>query len=180
MGYWELKVGVNGETATFYPAVAMSMGDTAKVTLKHKNDTIPGMGGMTSPRSYPLFKDSLMAGMGGTYTFKVLIASQESMMSFPKLYTGVVLGPSTNQLTVNTLSGQASTDGTTWLPMTEDTVNKGHFSVTGLTGLSTGVAGTIYVKLTINGNDYVDNATGDAAATGAHAYATFKVTPGGM
>lgn len=181
MGYWELKVGVNGEVATFYPAVAMSMGDTTKVTLKNMTDKIPNMMGMLSPRSYPVFKDSLMAGMGGTYTFKAFIASQESMMSFPKVYSGLVLSPGTaSELTVNTLSVQASTDGTTWLPMTEDTVNKGHFRVTGLTGLSTGVAGTIYVKLTINGNDYVDNATGDAAAAGAHTYATFNVTPGGM
>ncbi len=179
MGYWELKVGVNAEIATFYPAVAMSMGDTTKVTLKHKDDKIPGMNGMTTLRAYPLFKDSLTADMGATYTFKAFVTSQESMMSFPKLYSGIVLSAGTaSQLTVNTLSVQASTDGTTWIPMTEDTTNKGHFSVSGLTGLSNGVQGNIYVKLTVNGNDYVDNATGDAAANGAHTYATFTVTPG--
>ena len=181
MGYWELKVTINGESATFYPAVAMPMGDTTKVTLKHKDDKIPGMNGMTPPRAYPLFKESLSADMGGTYTFKAFVTSQESMMSFPKLYSGIVLSSGTaSQLTVNALSVQASTDGTTWTAMTEDAANKGHFSVSGLTGLSSGVQGKIYVKLTINGNYYVDNATGDATAAGAHTYATFNVTPGGM
>ncbi|MBI4746449.1 MAG: hypothetical protein HY786_07915 [Deltaproteobacteria bacterium] len=181
MGYWELTVGVNGETATFYPAVGMSMGDTTKVTLKHKDDTIPNMMGTLSPRAYPLFKEALTAETGGAYTFKAFVTSQESMTSFPKLFSGIVLSSgTTSELTVNPLSVQASTDGTTWTAMTEDTVNEGHFSVSGLTGLSSGVAGTVYVKLTINGNDYVDNATGDSTAAGAHIYATFNVTPGGM
>lgn len=177
MGYWKLQVGVNGETAKFFPSVGMSMGDTTKAALKHKDDTISLMG-MMKPRQYTLFKDSLSAGMGGIYTFKIFIASQESMMSWPKLYTGMTLSGGSSPLTVNTLSVQASTDATNWTLMTE--VSAGHFSVSGLTGLTSGVQGNIYVKLNINGNDYVNNATGDATATGALTYQTFAVTPGGM
>ena len=179
MGYWKLQVGVNGENAVFYPAVGMAMGtDTVSATLRLSTDTYPGMMG-ASVRPYYVFKDALTAGMGGTYTFNVFIGARETMMSHPALYTG--LSMNLGAFTATSVAVSISTDGgATWVPMIEDATYHGRFSVAGLTGFSSGVAGTIYVKLTINGNDYVDNATGDATAVGAHTYATFTVTPGAM
>lgn len=182
MGYWKLQVGVNTETATFYPSVAMAMGtDTVSSTLRFSTDNYPGMMG-ASVRPYYVFKDVLTAGGMGSYTFKVFIGARETMMSHAGLYTGLSMNlGGAYAFTATTVTVAASTNGgTTWTSMTEDPTHHGRFSVSGLTGLSSGVQGAILVKLTINGNDYVDNATGDAAAAGAHTYATFNVTPGGM
>ena len=172
MGYWELKVNLGGETATFYPNVGMSMGDTTKVTLKYSADTITSMGS-TSARAYPVFKDSLTM-MGGMGTLKLFIAAQESMMSWPKLATGLSLN--SGAFTVGTLAVEASTDGgTTWSAMTE--TSAGHFTLSGIAGLTSGTQATILVRLTINGNVYNNSSTGTAGGTATN-YATFKLTPG--
>lgn len=175
IGYWKLQVGVNGENAVFYPAVGMAMGaDTVSKTLRFSTDTYPGMMG-ASVRPYYIFKDALTAGMGGTYTFKVFIGARETMMSHPGLYTGLSMNSAA--FTATSVAVSISTDGgSTWAAMTEDSVYHGRFSKSGITGLSSGVQGTILVKLTINGNDYVDTSTG----TGGNPYASFTVTPSGM
>ncbi len=173
MGYWELKVALGSETATFYPNVGMSMGDTTKVNLKFSTDTYTSMG-KTSVRSYPVFSDSLSI-MGGMGTLKIFIAASESMTSWPALKTGLSLNSAA--FTVNTLAVEASTDGgTTWSAMTEE-ATAGHFTLANIAGLANGTQATILVRLTINGNVYNNSSTGTAGGT-ATDYATFKLTPG--
>ncbi|MBI5636456.1 MAG: hypothetical protein HZA03_00635 [Nitrospinae bacterium] len=173
MGYWELKVALGAETATFYPGVGMSMGDTSKVTLKHSADTYTSMGS-TSVRGYPVFKDSLTL-MGGMGTLKLFIAAQEGMTSWPALKTGLSLNSAA--FTVNTLAVEVSTDGgTVWTAMTEQPT-AGHFTLANIAGLTSGTQATFLVRLTINGNVYNNSSTGTAGGTATN-YATFKLTPG--
>jgi hypothetical protein len=172
MGYWELKVmigGMMGETATFYPNVGMSMGaNTVRATLKGQNDIISSMTG-TEKRSYYLFNE----GLTGTTGFNLFIAAKESMMSYPVVSGGTTLHDETGAAwTVNPITVLASTDGSTWTAANDNT--GGHWSVTGLSGLSSGVTGTIYVKLNINGEDKTTNGN---VASGSNAYASFTVTP---
>ena len=173
MGYWQLAVmigsGMMGETATFYPAVGMAMGsDTIRATLKGQNDIISGMTG-TEKLTYYLFKDDLVSG--STTTFNLFIAAKESMMSFPAVSIGTVLSSTTG--TVTSMSVEASADGgSSWVPAIDNA--NGHWSVPGLTGLVSGMTGTIYVKMTVNAED---KTTDGNAVSGANGYATFIVKP---
>jgi hypothetical protein len=180
MGYWELQVkigGMGGETATFYPAVGMAMGDTDRDTLSatSANDVISsGMG--TAKRNYYLFHDGLV----GTTGFKLFIATKESMMSFPPVSVGTVLsGPTATTVTAMTV--RVSTDADpdagvkTWIDAIPG-AGTGQWSVSGLSNLVSGQTGTIYVQLNVNNewkttNSFVSN------ATGTNTYATFTVTP---
>ena len=185
MGYWQLQVmvgGMAGESATFYPQVMMAMGDTAKAVLKGQSDMIAGMamsGGMAMDqnRSYYLFKAGL-TGMSGSYDLDLFVAAKESMMSYPPVFVGTTLSSGTAyELTVASMSVEVSTDASTWLAATDN--GNGHWTVSGITGLSNGVAGTVYVRLTING----EQKTSDGAAPmgdGSNDYASFTLTPGGM
>jgi hypothetical protein len=175
IGYWELKTsigsGMTGESATFYPTVGMAMGSTTvRATLKGVNDKIAGsMGAAASPRTYYLFND------GGTTatSFKLFIAAQESMMSYPPVFAGATLHDATNTAwTINSLTVQVSVDEATWV--LANPVIGGHWMVSGLTGLSVGQSGTIYVKLTINNEQKTTDGNAPASANG---YATFTVTP---
>jgi len=180
MGYWQLKVmigGMMGESVTFSPTVMMSMGDTAKATLKGQSDMIAGMM-MPEKRSYYLFKDAL-TGMTGNHTLNLFVAARESMMSFPAVSVGTVLnsGDATYELTVASMAVEVSTDGTNWSAATDN--GSGHWSAASISGLTNDVAGTVYVRLTVNG----EQKTGDGAAPagdGTNDYASFTLTPGGM
>jgi len=77
--------------------------------------------------------------------------------------------------TVDTVTVQLSTDKTNWVTMTD--AGTGHYAVSGLTGLTDGVAAEVYVKLSVNGAVYT---TDGAAANGANEYQTFTVIPGAM
>ncbi len=172
MGYWELQVmigGMMGETVTFYPAVAMAMGSTTtRATLKGQNDIISSMTG-TEKRSYYLFNEGLIDTTG----FNLFIAAKDSMMSFPAVSGGTTLHDDTGAAwNANPVAVSASTDGATWTAATDKT--GGHWSVSGLSGLSSGVTGTIYVKLNVNGEDKTTNGN---AASGTNSYASFTVTP---
>jgi hypothetical protein len=125
--------------------------------------------GVSEKRSYYLFHDGLSASTGG-YTLKLFVATKESLMSYPAVSVGTVL----TGLTVTTMVLEASTDGgTTWTAATAD-AGTGHWSFAGLTGLSAGVSGTVYVRLNINGEQ---KSTDGNAAAGATGYATFTVVP---
>ena len=181
MGYWQLKVmvgGMMGESVTFSPSVMMAMGDTAKATLKGQSgDQIAGMM-MPENRSYYLFKDAL-TGMTGNHTFNLFVAARESMMSFPAVSVGTVLnsGDATYELTVASVVVEVSTDGTNWIATTDN--GSGHWSATSISGLTNDVAGTLYVRLTVNGEQKTaDGAT--PAGDGTNDYAQFTVTPGDM
>jgi len=173
MGYWELKVmiggGMAGESVTFYPPVGMSMGSTTvRATLKGQNDKISGTMG-ASQRTYYLFNDG---GMTAT-SFKLFIAAGESMMSYPAVSAGTTLHDASSVAwTVNPITVSVSTDNTTWVDATDAT--GGHWTVSGLTGLTAGQTSTIYVTLTVNGEQKTTNGN---AVSGANGYASFTVTP---
>lgn len=182
MGFWELKVmigsGMSAESATFHPAVGMAMGTTTgRATLKGVADKILSMptGTATESRSYYLFNDGLTSSMG-SYSFKLFIATKESMMSYPAVGTGTTLkDEQTASWVVNPITVDASTDTTTWLPATEGTV-AGHWTIAGLTGLSSGQTGTIYVRMSVN-NEVKSTNGMVTSPTSTNGYAAFTVTP---
>ena len=59
MGFWELRIVVDGETAAFHPFVNNPGADTARATLKGTDNaaSIP-----VAQRNYFLFKDGAMTG----------------------------------------------------------------------------------------------------------------------
>jgi hypothetical protein len=185
MGYWQLKVmvgGMMGESVTFYPQVMMAMGDTGKAVLKGQADMIAGMamaGGMAMDehRSYYLFNAGL-TGMTGNYDLDLFVAAKESMMSYPAVFVGTTLNAATAyELTVASMSVEVSTDESNWTAATDN--GNGHWTVSGISGLTNGMAATLYVRLTVNG----EQKTADGAALagdGTNDYARFTVTPGGM
>jgi len=182
MGFWDLKVditnGTSTESAMFFPPVGMAMGTTTgRTTLKGVNDMILSSptGTATEKRTYYLFNDGLTSSMN-KYTFKLFLATKESMMSYPAVATGTSLKNEQNtSWVVNPITVDASTDKTTWFPATEGTV-AGHWSIANLTGLSSGQTGTIYVRMSVNNE--VKSTNGMAtSSTGTNGYATFTVTP---
>jgi hypothetical protein len=175
MGTWTLTVTIDGEATEFTPAVVMAMGDTTLAKLKSSADKIAGMADMAETRTYFLFKDSLMT-MNSAYTFKIFLAAKAGMMSYPAISDAPTLADENETEWKPTVQLHASTDGSTWIAMTDDGL--GDWSVDGLTGMTSGTQSNIYIKLTINGTQYTtDGAT--AAGDGTNDYATFKITPGG-
>ncbi len=176
MGYWDLKVmigGMMGESVSFYPSVMMTMGDTARADLKGVTDQAMNMMSMLEKRRYHLFKSSL-GGVAGNHSFQLFIAARESMMSFPALSDGVVFnGGETYELTASNIVVEVSTDGSTWVTATAD--GGGYWTAVGLTGLTSGTEGSIYVKLSVSGEQKTTNGQ---AADGSNDYATFTVIPG--
>jgi hypothetical protein len=172
MGIWQLRVGIGSETAYFYPSVAMAGGTTTLAKLTGINDSISGIAGLEK-RTYFLFSDNLTAGAGGSYSFGLFLATKENMENFPAVKVGSQLkDQSGTAWTVNTISVQASTDGTTWVNATDS--GNGHWSAAGLTGLSAGVSAKIYVKVTVNGEQ---KTTDGAAPSTTNGYQTFTVIP---
>ncbi len=172
MGYWDLKVmigGMLGESVNFYPAVMMAMGDTARADLKGVQDQAMNMMGMMENRRYHLFKSSL-EGMTGNHSFQLFIAVRESMMSLPALVDGMMLNDS---LSVDTIVVEVSTDAATWVTASAD--GNGYWTASGLDGLTAGSEGTVYVKLSVSGEQKTTNGR---EADGSNDYATFTVTPG--
>ena len=170
-GFWELAVTADSETVKFHPFVGMAMGtDTARATLKDNNDKIAGgMGGTV--RSYYLFKNSI-GGMTNNHTFKLFIATTNDMMNdYPAVSVGTTLKDQNSaNWAVTAMSVDASTDGgTTWQPMADKT--GGHWEISGMSGLTSGTAGTITVRMSINGTAK----TSDGTSSGANA--SFTVTP---
>ena len=176
MGFWDLKISIGTEEAHFFPPVMMAMGDTTLAKLKSSTDKIAGMADTAENRTYFVFNDTLVS-MTSTYTFNIFLAAKASMMSFPAVSDGTVLQDETpTDWTVSPLLLEASTDGTTWVTMTAGT-DTGEWTAAGLTGLTDGTEGTIYVKLTINGTQYTTDGE-TAVGDGTNDYATFTVTPG--
>ncbi len=168
MGDWELDLDIGGEALTLTPMVMMAMGDTRMAQLKGVNDMIPGMPNMPDEnRVYYLFTDDAAS----TDSFGLFIAARESMMSFPAVYSGQIFNASTAyEMNVGTVAVEISSDdGATWLAAAE--TGNGHWRITGL-GLSAGVANTLRVRLSIDG----ETKTIDGSASG-QAYQTFTVTP---
>jgi hypothetical protein len=175
MGYWELKVMVDMESASFYPPVGMSMGTTSRATLKGVTDVIGSMMGMgTSPRSYYLFNDGSIFGMSSTFKLFIAAGDDTMMMNFPSVSIGSTLHDAMNAAwTVASMTVEASTDsGATWSNMTDN--GGGHWSVSGLTGLAAG--GTVKIREIINSEQ---KTTDGLAVSGTNGSATFTIV-GGM
>lgn len=178
MGVWEVKVTIGTETATFYPLVgAMPAGNDMLTKLSGINDAIMGMAGQEK-RTWFLFSDGL-ANAGGSYTFSLFLATKENGMtlSFPPVTAGSILRDQANTpWTVASVLIEVSTDKATWVTATD--LGNGHWSAAGLTGLTSGVPGKIYVKLAVGNGVTVEQKTVDGAALGAaNGYQTFNVTP---
>jgi len=187
MGYWDLKVmvgGMQGEMAHFYPQVMMAMGgDSVQARLKGQLDEIPGMamgGDMPMPekRTYYLFKDQL-SGMTGNHSLDLFVAAKESMMSYPGVYTGKVLntGDIDYELSISSMSVEVSTDETNWITATDN--GTGHWLAAGITGLTDATAGTIHVRLSVNGEQKTTNGA-IPAGDGSNDYTSFTITPMSM
>lgn len=187
MGIWELTVTVDGtESARFYPVVGMPMGgattlaklsgviDRTDPANPVDTDSIMGMAGKET-RTWFLFNDGL-SGMAGSNTFKLFLATKEmanSMLTFPAVKIGdTLLDQSGTPWTVSTLVVEVSTDKTNWIPATDS--GNGHWSAANLTGLAPGTAGSVYVRLFVNGLQKTTDGTGAGAANG---FQTFTVTP---
>lgn len=177
MGYWDLGIMLNmSETVHFYPTVMMSMGDTARVTLKGEIgvDEIPDMTGGTMSRNYHVFKDSLKETVGNQHTFTVFLAAMETMMSMPAVDTGVVLNQGTAyELTVTSVVVEMSSDdGASWVTANND--GSGYFSGD-LHGLTTGTAAPIRVRVQVNST--YKTTDGAARVPDTNDYQTLSVTP---
>lgn len=181
MGYWDLGITINGgadETAHLYPPVMMAMGDTTRSVLKGQDDQIAVMGmGMPVARNYYVFMDEVSSTMGGGHTIKLFIAARESMMSHPAVSVGTVLNAGTAyELNITAMTVELSTDGSTWTAAADN--GAGHWSAAGVAGLTNGTQGTLYVRLTVNGEQKTTDGTAPAG-NGTNDYGTFLVTPGG-
>ena len=151
-------------------------------------DTISLMG-LTQSRPYNLFRNKL-SGSTGNHDFELFIAPMETMMSFPALATGLDLN--SGALVVNDVKVEFSTDKTNWVEANLVGANgSGTWKITGLTGLTDGVEGNIYVKLSVDDDagglpgsfepEELKTTNGLAADGGANdpsnEYTFFKVTP---
>ncbi len=172
MGTWDLNVTVAGETTMFNPDVVMPMGsDTVRTTLYGADDIISGPSS-TSYNKYYIFRDGPISA--STPTFSIYISHSENMiMNFKAVSAGSILSEPTG--TVTSMVVSAATDTSFASPGTSFDNGNGHWVVSGLSGLSSGVTSTIYVKLQVNGQDKTTNGS---AASGSNAYAAFAVTPG--
>ena len=137
-------------------------------------DVIPGMLGDEN-RSYYIFKDDV-TGITGNHTIKLFVAARESMMSFPATFVGETLGSGTAyELPVSSMSVDVSTDGSSWVSA-DGSSNDGYWTAGGVSGLTDGVEGTLYVRLTVNG----EQKTTDGAAPsgiGSNDYTAITFTP---
>lgn len=176
MGFWELGVtvgGMGGERATFYPPVGMGMGGTAMVRLSGGDaDQVAGMMG-PSARSYQVFAEGLTPSAGGG-TFRVLVATMDTMMSFPQVAAGATLHDGASAaVTVAAVQVRVSSDdGATWVVAGH--VAGGHYAATDLPGLVEGQEATLLVELSV---DLGDGLAVKRTLDGAAGHATFTATP---
>jgi hypothetical protein len=186
MGTWEMDVTVNGETTKFNPDVAMSMsGDTVKATLKGQDDLISSMSG-TEKRTYYLFNDGIMNGMSmGSGTLSLFIAAKESMMSFPALASQSVGNTTLHDETgaswiADPVTVECSLDGNNWT--SGENTTGGHWSVSFMSGITSSVTNTIYVRLSVgkDGGMAEWKTTDGNAVSGNNGYQTVYATPGSM
>lgn len=155
MGFWELQVTIDDETAIFYPEVGMPMG-TPLVKLYGVADKVAATGGAApAPRTYLIFKDGFNAAAN---TFNLFIAARDdaAMMSFPAVSGDSTLhDPSGTEWTVDpaTTSVSVSADNVTYVAATDN--GNGHWSASD-PALVLVSGGKVYVKLTVNGEAKTD------------------------
>jgi hypothetical protein len=185
-GHWQIKATVDAKSAVFYPMVMMAMGDTTRTQLKGiisdpvlpTDDTISMMGN-TASRPYNLFRNDL-SGITGSHDFELFIAPMETMMSFPALEVGDTLNVTFN---VDDVKVEFKTDTTNWAEGYVGVNGSGIWGIKGLAGLTDGVEGKIYVKLSVDSDGSGTFESGELkttnglAADGTNEFATFRVTP---
>jgi len=188
MGTWEMDVTLDNETTKFNPDVAMSMkSDTVRATLKGQNDIISSMSG-TEKRSYYIFNDGLTSGMAmGSGTLNLFIAAKESMMSFPALVSTSVSTTTLHDETgaswsADPVTVEASLDTAFTLPYSGTNTKGGHWSISLMSGITSSVTNTIYVRLSVgkNGGTAEQKTTDGNAVSGSNGYQTILVTPSSM
>lgn len=169
MGEWDLSFSLseNSDAIKFSPVVTMAMGDTTLAKLKgDDNDQIPAMamqensmqsmamGSMemqTEARTYFLFNNGIMT-MGDSSSVELFLAAKETMMSFPTITQNIVLNAeSNNELTIDTLEIQMSSDNTNWVEATSQ--GEGIWKAIGISELTD----TLYVSLSVNGETKTTN-----------------------
>ena len=139
------------------------------------DDMIPNMSGLEEARSYYMFNEGVSATPGG-HSFGLFLAARESMMNYPVVDVGATLNSGTAyELTVASISIEVSTDGSNWTAAVND--GGGHFSASGLSGMSSGVQAPLYARLSINGEQKTTDGN-PPAGDGSNDIATFTVTPG--
>jgi hypothetical protein len=191
MGFWQINVTVDSKTAVFYPKVMMAMGDTTRVLLKGiAPDTIPMMGEQVS-RPYNLFRNKLSSNPAGGHDFELFIAPMETMTSFPALEVGDTLNITFDVNDVEVKFSTNPTDASSWKEATNvGFPGTGRWGIVGLTGLTDGVEGKIYVKLSVDDDSgfpgtfdddelkTTNGLDGDAGANDpSNEYQFFTVTP---
>lgn len=156
-GVWELQVQINGtETATFFPDVTMAMGTSLVKLYGTSADMVASMGVMPpAKRTYLLFKESVNAA---TQTFNLFLATRDDamMMKFPAVSGNSTLTDSTGatwDVNPATSSVQISTDNVNYYGATDN--GGGHWSASNA-GLILTPGATVYVKVTINGEEKTD------------------------
>jgi hypothetical protein len=168
-GTWQLDVNIGTETSTFSPSVNMAMAgsDTTKKSLYGPSDIVSGMTG-TQYNSYFLFNDDTVSA--ATPTFELYITqTKDNKMTFNPL--SMISSPTG---TVASAIVSASTDSTFVTgTVTASDEGNGHWSLSGISDLSTAGTYTVYVKLQVNSEDKTTNG---ASPSGTNAYAAFKVT----
>ena len=174
LGTWTLKVGVGPDevAASELKVQPPTHAETTHVTLKNAADTIQSMGS-AKPRNWLLFRDTLAAAASG-HEFTLFLATiQEGGMVWPPVTTGLKLTDSkgVEQLTVQSLALQVSTDASSWAAMNCDAMAR---CTAQLTGLPKGSAADVLVKLAVNGKDYTTDGSAPDA-TKKNGFATFAV-----
>jgi hypothetical protein len=177
MGFWELDVTIGSgttETATFYPKVGPAVdSQTGVQRLYGPSDIFSTMTGTQYTR-YVVFRDESVNASTGT--LNLLIAHAENMMMyFNPVSVGTVLSYPTGTALVSSMVVSAATDTAFTSPASVVTdYGNGHWSLSGLSGLVSGQTTTIYVKLSVNGENKTTNGL---APTGTNAYQPYVVTP---
>lgn len=157
MGLWDFEVTLADatgsspleQTALFHPNVAMPMGVTLSSKGNDAGDQVPNPNspGMTMGRPYWVWLDSVQKN-GNAHDVALFVTTKVGM-TFPAVYDGANHSHMTDSLSLTGVTVRISTDkGTTW--STADENGTGHYSVTGLTGLTSDSAADLLVQVTVN------------------------------
>lgn len=162
-GYWDLQVKIGSETATFYPSVGSQMtnADTWKTKMYSTADAASGI-------TYYLYSDGMVTA--ATPTFKLYLTRSANMMYSP---ISTVSGPTGTVSSVDLVASTDSTFSAATVTAADD--GNGHFSMPGLTDLSSAGTYTVYVKLSVNGEMKTTDGLASNMA-GTNTYSAFKVT----
>jgi hypothetical protein len=168
-GFWEVQVKVGTETTSFYPTVDMSMSmDSINAMVSGPSDSYLSMG-MTKYKSYYLFNDSLDTVSATTPTLSFFISrGEDANMTFKPAYVGAVMGSPTGTILSMELLASLDSSFASGQTTTATHDSHGHWTIGGLSTLSSGTTNTIYLKLTVNG---------EVKSSGSKSYASYLVYP---